>query len=223
MDVLRCPTCGAPAPPFATRCAWCDGVLVPPPLPPGIGPPPPPPPDPLQGTSGFALHLGNDIFGGLRVEAPDGSLLGLARHSREGLVAFMETIVTDPYGRFLLALRLKRQPGHPFIQGPIPYLAVDDQGQVIGELSSQTHGLSGRSYALSREGVEYLSVPEASANAPYPILNQGNPVAIVTESKPMFAKQAFTTWTVVFGSSSQHLHVLALMLHVAKSRGAFVF
>jgi hypothetical protein len=159
-------------------------------------------------------------IGVLRVEGGTGNLLAVGARSMEGLVGWMEMILSDPGGRFLLAFRLKNTPGRPLVQVGIPFLVVDDQGQVIGELRNRFQGLSGRSYALWREDKEYLVVPSATSSKPYPFLLGGAPVAQVSEEKPFLGKPIETRWTVQISGACQHLHVLALAVHVAVSRGA---
>jgi len=155
----------------------------------------------------------------LRVEDEAGELLAHGVRSMEGLVGLMEMVVFDPAGRFLLAFRLARLPGRPLVQIGIPYLAVDDQGQTIGELRRRAVGLTGRSYELWNQGEAVLTVPSPSRSQPYPMLLRGAPVAMITEEIPMLAKAGQGTWTVRFSAPCPRLSVLALATYVATSRG----
>lgn len=137
----------------------------------------------------------------------------------EGLVALMEIVMTDPAGTFLLAFRLAHPPGHPIIQAPIPYLAVDDQGQPIGELRSCAVGWTDRTYELWNQGEAFMTVPSASRSQPYPLLMRGTPVATITESNRLLGKPTLATWTVRFSAPCPHLPALALATYVAAKRG----
>jgi len=149
------------------------------------------------------------------VEDGSGTVLATAHRSEEGWIGLVEMIVSDSNGRFLLALRLRNLPGRPIFQAPSPYLVVDDQGRTIGELSSGIAGLGKASYALWRQGEEYLSIPSTSSSQPYPVVQRGAPVATVTETKPLMAKPGLTRYTIDFSAPCQHLHVLGLMARVA--------
>lgn len=155
----------------------------------------------------------------LRVTDPSGALLARGIRSMEGLVGLMELLLVSPSDLFLLAFRLRSQPGHPVIQAPIPYLVVDDQGRTIGELSGVREGLTRRTYTLMSDGVEYLKVPSFSGNTPNPVLQRGSQVALVTEDRPFLAKPMEYTWQMRFTAPCTHLHVLALLVHVASRWG----
>lgn len=137
----------------------------------------------------------------------------------EGFVGMMEMILNDPAGGFLLAFRLKNQPGHPIVQLNIPYLVVDDHGATIGELTGHSTGIVGRSYELWSQGVPYLTVPAASGSKPYAVLQRGTPVAEVVEQKSIFTKMEQKKWIVHFTAPCDHLHVVALLASVAGNRG----
>jgi hypothetical protein len=178
--------------------------------------------DALQRAGEIVLRTDGGFVDMFHVEDGGGAVLAVANRSMEGLVGIMEIIVASPAGEFLLAFRLKNRPGErgqPLVQVNIPYFAVDDQGHVVGELRGRFNGLAGRSYALWSQGEEYLSVPSASRSEPYPVLQRGAPVALVTEKVSLFAKPVKGSWTVRFSAPCQHLDVLALVTHVAAHRG----
>jgi hypothetical protein len=138
----------------------------------------------------------------------------------EGLVGLMEMILTDPSGRFLLAFRLMNQPGRPLVQVAIPYLAVNDQGQAIGELRRRLIALTNWSYELWSQGEAVLTVPSASRSKPYPLLHREAPVGLITETRPVFGRPSETIWTIQFSAPCQRLPALALVTYVALNRGA---
>jgi hypothetical protein len=193
------------------------------PLPP---PPPPPvpgtplPPDPIQSATTLVLRSDIGIVRIFHIENEAGVVVAQGHRSTEGIVEFMEMLVTDPGGRFLLAFRLKNRPGRPFIQVNIPYVVVDDQGRTVGELGGRHIGLTQRTYTLWSQGEEYLAVPSASSSAPYPLLQRGAPVAMISEEKPLLTDELAKTWTLTFTAPCVHLHAIALLTHVAGHRGA---
>jgi len=154
-----------------------------------------------------------------RIESESGELLAHAIRSMEGLVGMMEMVVLDPSGQFLLAFRLARPPGHPIVQLAIPYIAVDDQGQTIGELRWRSVGLTGRSYELWSQGEPLLTVPSPSHSQPYAMLLRGAPVAMITEERPRFAKAGQGSWTVRFSAPCPRPPALVLATYVASRRG----
>ena len=137
----------------------------------------------------------------------------------QGPVGTMEVVMTDPSGGFLLAFRLAHRPGHPRVQVTIPYLAVDDQGQPIGELRDRMVGLVGRSYELWSRGEAFMTVRPASRSHPYPLLMRETPVATITEAAPRLGQPTEGTWTIRFSTACPHLPVLALATYVIASRG----
>ena len=226
VELLRCPRCGAPAPPFATACAWCGEPLapLPPPPPPPTGSSPAPAPGVLVLQAAQQLVIRGPVEFGFRedLQVEDENGLPLARgvRSMEGWVGIMEIVMLDPSGQFLLAFRLAHPPGHPIVQGPIPYLAVDDQGRTVGELRRDFVSLTVRSYELWSQGEPYLTVSSPSRSQPSPLLLRGTPVATLTEARPFLAKPSAGTWTVRFSAPCPHLPVLALATYVAANRGA---
>ncbi|HYA53980.1 MAG TPA: hypothetical protein VEG42_00055 [Thermoplasmata archaeon] len=154
-----------------------------------------------------------------RVENENGGFLAEGTRSMEGLAALTEMVMTDASGQFLLAFRLARAPGRPLIQVGIPYLAVDIQGQTIGELRHRAVGLAGRSYELWNQGEALMTVPHSTRSEPYPLLLRGTPVATIEEEKPRFGRQVQGTWTVRFSAPCPHLPALVLATYVAVNRG----
>ncbi|HYA57619.1 MAG TPA: hypothetical protein VEH57_04045 [Thermoplasmata archaeon] len=154
-----------------------------------------------------------------RIEDQDGALLARGSRAMDSLIGMVEMIVTDALDQFLLAFRLKSPPGRPIVQVNIPFLVVDDEGRTIGELRGRFQGLRGRSYVLMSQGAEYLSIPEAYRSKPYPILQRGTPVGEITEQRPLLGEPWKTTWSLQFTAPCQHLHAMALLIHVAAHRG----
>jgi hypothetical protein len=232
VDIHRCPRCGGPAPPYASACPWCGGLLVP------LPPPPPPPPgvpgnpaaDPIQSAEELTLWSGEVLFDDLfRITDPSGYLLARGVRSPGGLIAFMEVLLIDPFDQFLLAFRLRNRPGStgvPIFSGNIPYVAVDDQGRIVGELLGKFQGWKGRSFTLWRQGEQVLEVRSGSRFHPYPVLERGSPVAVITERaatrETLAGVEVRVTgrWDLRFIAPCPHLDVVALLVHVASHRGS---
>jgi hypothetical protein len=226
VEVLRCPRCGGPAPPYASLCPWCGGPLTP------LPPPPPPPPgvpanraaDLIEGATELTLWAGDVLFGDLfQITDESGVVLARGVHGSGGIVAWTEVLLVDPSGAYLLAFRYKNRPGAqgtPMIAGNIPFVAVDDQGQTIGELLGKFNGLKGRSYTMWRQGAEYLSVPTTARRAPYPVLQRGSPVALITEGASKKLGGPPGSWKLQYTGLCSHLDVVALLVHVASHRGS---
>lgn len=219
VKVARCPKCGAPTPPYTKTCAWCGGTLPSPPPGPLSSRPLPSQSSPIQDATELVIRGEGGIRELFRVENESGILLAEGSRSTEGLVGMMEVVMTDPAGGYLLAFRLAHLPGHPVPQAAIPYLAVDDQGQPIGELHQRMVGLIGHSYELWSQGEALLTVSSASRSQPYPLLMRGTPVATITEAAPRLGLSTEGSWTVRFNAPCPHLPVLALATYVAASRG----
>lgn len=144
VEILRCPRCGAPAPPLAKACAGCGGILTPLRLPATKADSSSHPlTDILQRADSLVLIPEQGSINQFRVVDGAGTLLAQGARSMEGLVGLMETVVSDPVGQFLLAFRLKNAPGRPFVQYAIPYLVVVCQEMCPPDLSGDTSALSG--------------------------------------------------------------------------------
>lgn len=182
-----------------------------------------PGPDSLHNARAWVVHRDLGFVSLFHVDDGAGVRLAQAVRSMEGWIGMNEVILTDPDGRFLIAIRAQKKPdekGVPIIMTR-PFLAVDDQGQPLGELTVHYDGLSADSYDLMSQGEKLLSVPRVPHSQPYPVLQQGAQVAVVTESSPHFDQQhQRMVWTLRFTAPCQHLRVLALLTHVVAHRGS---
>jgi hypothetical protein len=167
----------------------------------------------------LVVHAPGGFYEMLRVEDGNGRLLAEGVRSMEGLIGLMEMVISDTSGRFLMAFRLAHAPGQKIVEGPIPYIAVDDRGRTVGDLRWRMTGLTGRSYELWSQGEALLTVPSASRSQPYPLLLRGVPVAMITEEVPLSARTGRAKWTYQFSAPAPRLAMLALAVYIAARRG----